>query len=139
MKKLFNTSLSSDRLQIALFLFRVVIGCGMLTHGLPKMEKLLAGDFSFADPIGIGVKLSLILTVLTEVVFSIFLIAGFLSKIATFCLAFTLGVAAFIIHSGDVFSAKETAVLYFAAFVFLLITGPGKYSLDYLISKVFKK
>lgn len=39
-----------------------------VVHGLPKMQKLLAGNLEFADPIGLGPGLSLGLAVFGELV-----------------------------------------------------------------------
>lgn len=139
MKRLFAPYASVPKLDLALLSLRVVIGCFMLTHGLPKMYKLMDGDFAFADPIGLGAQFSLILAVITEVLFAFLLIAGFATRIAAFGLLFTLGVAAFIFHSGDSFSDKESALLYFVIYTFLFITGGGKYSCDSLIYKKLKK
>jgi putative oxidoreductase len=47
-------------------------------------------------------------------------------------------VAAFIAHGSDPFGKKELALLYLVIFIFLLFTGSGKYSVDYLISQKSK-
>ena len=39
-------------------------------------------------------------------------------------------VAAFIVHMGDPFGRVEKALLFLAVFVILMLTGPGKYSID---------
>jgi len=45
-------------------------------------------------------------------------------------------VAAFIVHINDPFSRMEKAILFLAVFIALMLTGPGKYSLDKSIKKV---
>jgi putative oxidoreductase len=55
----------------------------MITHGVPKLEKLIAGDFKFADPIGLGSRTSLILTVIAEVLCPAFNSIGFATRLAT--------------------------------------------------------
>lgn len=52
-------------------LFRLGFGGMMLTHGIPKLMKLISGDFSFGDPIGIGAPASLVLATFGELVFPI--------------------------------------------------------------------
>ena len=42
----------------SLLAFRVFSGAAMLTHGYPKLQKILSGDLSFPDPIGLGPPLS---------------------------------------------------------------------------------
>lgn len=119
---------------IGVLVLRVTLGILMLTHGFPKFEKLLAGDTSFGNPIFLGEELSLILTVFAEFICSVLLIFGFLTRPAAFLLLFTMAVAAFIVHADDGIAKQEKALLYFAGYVCLFFTGPGKYSLD---EKVF--
>ena len=39
----------------------------MLTHGIPKLQKILAGNWEFGNPLGVGTELSLGLAVFAEV------------------------------------------------------------------------
>lgn len=139
MKKIFSYSFNPAYLDLIILFARIAIGCLMLTHGLPKMHKLFAGNYEFADPIGIGQKASLILTVLTEVGFSVLLIVGLATRVALFGLIFTFAVIVFGVHGPDPLGEKETPILYLAIYVILFVTGAGKYSLDYLISKKLNK
>lgn len=109
---------------------RVGLGILMLTHGYPKFEKLLSGDMSFGNPIFLGEELSLILTVFAEFVCSVLLIFGFFTRPSLFFLAFTMVVAAFIVHIDDGIGRQEKSLLYLAGYICLWFTGPGKYSLD---------
>jgi len=40
----------------------------LLTHGLPKLQKLINDNFGFGDPIGIGTTPSLFLAVLGNLI-----------------------------------------------------------------------
>jgi len=111
-------------------ILRVGISLCMLTHGLPKLTKLLNGNFAFADPIGIGEVPSLVMAVLTEVLCSLFLILGLASRVVLIPLIFTMAVALFIIHAADPFDVKEHALLFLIPYITLYLTGPGKFSLD---------
>ena len=52
---------------IALLLLRIVFAGSMIYgHGLSKFNKLIEGNLSFADPIGIGEAPTLILAVFSE-------------------------------------------------------------------------
>jgi putative oxidoreductase len=42
-------------------------------------------------------------------------------------------VVVFIVKAGDPIGERESGLLYLLPYVFLFITGAGKYSLDYLI------
>lgn len=102
----------------------------MLTHGWPKLQKVINGNFQFGDPLGIGPEASLILTVFAEVVCSILLILGLATRLAVIPLITTMAVAFFIVHAADDFKTKELALIYLSIFLCIFFTGPGKLSLD---------
>jgi putative oxidoreductase len=102
----------------------------MLTHGYPKLQRVLAGEYSFGDPLGLGVEASLILTVFAEFFCVIFLIIGLGTRLALLPLIATMAVAWGVVHIDDPFGTQEKAAIYLLCFVVLLITGPGKYSID---------
>ncbi len=116
---------------IGKLLLRLGLGAFMLTHGWPKLMKLFAGgEIQFGDPIGLGPTLSLILTVFAEVICSILLIVGYKTKWAAIPLAFTMLVAAIIVHGDDPFGRQEKAWLYAVGYIVIALIGAGKYSLD---------
>jgi len=102
----------------------------MLTHGWGKMMKVFAGDFAFADPLGIGAAPSLVLTVFAEVICAFFLIVGWKSKFFSLFLMFTMLVAAFVVHGADPLRDKELALVYFAIYLAIYFMGAGKISID---------
>ena len=102
----------------------------MLSHGIPKINLLFADKIEFSDPLHLGALVSLILTLIGEVVAPIFLIIGFKTKLAAIPAFITMVVAAFIVHGDDPFSRKEKAILYALVFLVIFFTGAGKYSLD---------
>jgi len=116
---------------IALLILRVVFAGSMLYgHGLGKLNRLLEGNLSFSNPLGIGEIPTLILAVLSEFLAPIFIIIGYKTKFFSFFPAATMFVAAFIVHLGDPFGKIEKALLFLTVFVILMMTGPGKYSID---------
>ena len=82
------------------------------------------------NPLHLGALISLILTLIGEVIAPIFLIIGFKTNWAAIPAFITMLVAAFIVHEDDPFSRKEKASLYALIFLVLSFTGAGKYSLD---------
>lgn len=122
-----TTSLSKD---IGLTLLRILPSAMMLTHGLPKFQKLISGNFEFGDPIGIGAAPSLFLAVIGEFICPILLIVGFKTRWAAIPPAITMAVAGFIVHAEDPFGTKERAFLYLAIFIVIALVGPGKFSVD---------
>ena len=115
---------------IGLAALRVGASAMMLTHGFPKFQKLISGDFEFANPIGIGESPSLFLTVIGEFIAPMMIIVGYKTRIAAVPTVLTMLVAAFIVHRADAFGQKELALLYALVFTVVLLLGPGKYSLD---------
>ncbi|HDZ04807.1 hypothetical protein LCGC14_0198140 [marine sediment metagenome] len=115
---------------IGLAFFRIAVSAMMLTHGLPKFQKLISGDFQFADPIGIGETPSLFLAVIGEFVCPILVIIGFKTRLSAIPTAITMAIAAFLIHGADDFGTKEKAVFYLVSFVTISLLGPGKFGVD---------
>lgn len=115
---------------LALLILRLGFGGFMLTHGIPKINRLFESPIKFADPFGIGETPTLILTIIGEVVAPIFIIIGFKTKWAAVPSVITMAVAAFVIHAKDDLGTKEHALLFMFAFLAILLAGPGKYSVD---------
>jgi len=122
-----KNSLKND---VGLALLRVLPALMLLTHGIPKLQKLLAGNMEFFDPIGIGPAPSLFLAVIGEVVCPILLIIGYKTRWAALPSAITMAVAAFIVQSAQAFGEKEKTLLYLSFFIIIILVGPGRYSID---------
>lgn len=102
----------------------------MLTHGIPKLMKLVQGNMEFGDPIGIGSVPSFILTVIAEAICPLLIIIGYRTRFASVPVIITMAVAAFIVHGADPLGTKEKALLYLFGFVAVALLGPGKHSVD---------
>ncbi|HLV42899.1 MAG TPA: DoxX family protein [Brumimicrobium sp.] len=118
-------------------ILRLVLGLSMFYgHGLGKWSALFSGgDIQFADPLGIGVVLSLGLAVFAEIICSLLVAVGLFTRLALIPLIITMGVATFIFHSGQVFGKFELPMIYFFGFIALLFIGPGRFSLDHIIKR----
>ena len=90
MKRTFSTAVNSNAVNFWLFVARVTIGILMLTHGLPKLQKLMDGNVEFADPFHMGPTVSLTLTVFAEVVCAFLLVLGLATRLATIPLIITM-------------------------------------------------
>ena len=136
MKRFFQTGTREEYLNILVLLLRISIAAFMITHGWPKLNKLLAGgEIQFGNPIGLGSGPSLILAVFAEFFCSIFIGIGLGTRLATIPLMITMFVAAFIAHGADPFGRKELALLYLLFYITLYVIGSRKYSIDYLLTR----
>lgn len=137
------TSTTRDALtSFGLLILRLGFGIYMATHGWGKAELVFKGEFGqFPDPLGIGSTLSLIGAATGEFLCALLVAIGFLTRFAALGAAFTMGVAAFIIHQNDPWTAsaasggasKESAMLFVIAFLAIVFTGAGRYSLDAVV------
>lgn len=136
MKKIFSTSLPVNNGHVALLFFRVIAASFMLTHGLPKLQKLLSGaEIQFADPYGLGVATSFVLVIFAEFFCSLLVIIGLATRLAVIPLMITMATAVIFAHANDPFGTKEKPLLFLLIFALLLVFGSGRYSVDRIIEK----
>jgi putative oxidoreductase len=134
-----STSDTSTGFQVALTILRVVVSSFMIHNGLDK----LADVQGFATNVvanGMGLPFPVFLTYCSayaEILGSILLILGLLSRPAALALVFTMGMAIYfhIRVDGLKIRSFETATLYGCAFLFFLVNGGGQYSLDAFIAR----
>lgn len=132
--KLNSIGTSNSALSVWLLLLRVAVACFMLTHGWPKFQNLILGKFEFADPIGIGVKASLVLVVFAEVICSLFIFIGFVTRWATIPLIINMSIIVFMVAAKGGFAKQEFPLLYLLLYITIAVFGPGKYSVDGALS-----
>lgn len=132
--------LSNLSTSIGLLILRLGVGGYMANHGWGKLKIVIDGGFDqFSDPIGLGPGLSLVLATSAEFFCSLLVMAGLATRFAAAPVVLTMAVAAFKIHAGDPWTmqqsgpSKEPALLFLVPFLALILTGPGRFSLDALI------
>lgn len=108
-------------------------------HGLPKLLDFSLKLERFPDPLGVGSTASLSLALFAELFCSIAVALGLATRIAAVPLVVTMLVAAFVVHAGDPLGRRELALLYAVAFSALILTGPGRLSLDQLIGRARRR
>lgn len=134
MNKILKTSIYKSQVDIVLLILRIGVAGLMLTHGLPKLQMLLAGgEIQFPGVFGLSPILSLALAVFAEVFCSIFILFGLGTRLATIPLIITMLIAVFLIHINDPFANQELGLLYLLLYLPLLILGGGKFSLDEIL------
>jgi putative oxidoreductase len=131
MKKIFSIRASDSAFSIAALVLRVGAGSLMLVnHGLDKLINFSDKASRFSDPFGIGSTTSLALVVFAEFFCAAFIILGLFTRFAAIPLIIGMGVALFYSHKGAFFGKGESAGLYMACFIAIMLLGAGKISLD---------
>lgn len=138
MLKLLKLSFLPKSPDYGLLILRVALGFSMLMlHGRGKLLNFSTMAEKFAILPGIPANVNLGLAVFAEVVCSALLIAGLFTRFAALMLAITMGIAFFFVHKSalvDVAASGvksgELAMVYLIAYVTLLFTGAGKFSVD---------
>ena len=113
---------------------RILAGITFIAHGLPKFENI-AGTQDFFGSIGLPPELALPIGLL-EVIGGTFLIVGVLTRVAAALLIIDMIGAIVLVRLPDGFvDGYELESLLIAISVSLLLTGPGRISIEYDILK----
>jgi putative oxidoreductase len=136
MKRILSTTYTEGLFNLGTFLLRACLGILMfVNHGLPKIFHFSEFEKNFFNFLHLGSSFSLVLSIIAEVFASGLLVLGLFSRIAAILLLIDLGVAIFMVHSGQPVIRYEGAVLFFAGFLMILLVGPGKFSVDAFAGK----
>ena len=131
---LFPQYLRGKGVSLLIFVVRVVFGVLFFTHGLDKMMNFTELVNVYPSVLGFGSYMTLMVTIFCEFCCSLFLIAGLLVRLMTVPMIIAMGVAFFDIHDA-ILPEGELALIYFIVFIILFLTGPGRYSIDFLIDR----
>ena len=113
---------------------RIVAGITFIAHGLPKFENI-AGTQGFFGSIGLPPELALPVGLL-EVIGGIFLLVGVVTRIsAALFIIDMIGAIVFVRLPDGFVDGYELESLLIAISVSLLITGPGRISVEWDILK----
>ena len=122
------------RRDTALLLLRVFVGTAFWFHGTGKIVDLEGFASAFQIPVPLAVVAGH-----TQVAAAVLLVAGFLTPAAALSLGATMAVAIVkLIVRGEPFvdpggHSWEAAAFYLVATLVLVLTGPGRWSLDALL------
>ncbi len=131
-----STDYSANSFNIAMLLLRVSFGVIlMVKHGFAKVMDFTNLQHTFYSFIGLGPKASLILALFAELFCSLLIVLGLFTRWACIPLIITMLVAIYGVDAGKDFLDSELAIVYLTAFMVILFCGPGKVSVDGMISK----
>lgn len=137
---------------LGLLILRLGFGGYLMIHGWGKLLMVLDGKLSgFGDPIGLGSPASLLLATFAEFFCALLVMLGLGTRFVAIPVVITMAVAAFVSHGDDPWTmgaaaklfmsgaskswaSKEPALLFLLAFLALVFTGAGRFSLDHVIA-----
>jgi len=133
LSKFFAPGNDSIPTSLGLVVLRIWLGLTLiLNHGVAKLKGFDSMASGFPDPLKVGHTASLALVIFAEVVASLLLATGLLTRFAALVLMVNLGVAFFLVHQRALSGSHsgELAFVYLAGSVSLFLAGPGRFSLD---------
>jgi putative oxidoreductase len=135
LRHLFKTPTYGSAPDAGLLILRLGAGLLMMTHGWPKLMSFTEKAEKFYDFMGLGGEVSLALTIFAEFFCSLCIVFGLGMRIFLIPLIIVSLVIVFVVHGSDPLSEKEHGLLFLVPYLTLLLTGAGKYSLDYFLQK----
>lgn len=146
LKKIYIYSTGYSYTNLGRLFLRLFVGVMMLSFCISQIAHFYELHEIFPSIIGMSPEASLILMICIEGICSLFIMAGFLTRlmiIPPFIAMF--GAEVFLLtrydgHMPFLLSWQEQSylpVMFLAIFFFLLLVGPGKISVDYFLSLHF--
>ena len=134
MLKRLQLSFIPQSVDLGLLVLRVALGVQMVYgHGWEKLASFSEKAGSFNDPLGVGSTTSLALAVTGEVLCSLLIALGALTRLAAVGAIVTMSVAFFLVHHAQLVGKQpngELAFVYLVGFVTIFLAGPGRFSID---------
>jgi putative oxidoreductase len=136
MKRFFSTSYSEGAFNIATLALRVIFaGLLLVIHGVDKITHFSKYEYTFYNFLNIGHRFSLILCIFAEVICAALLVLGLLARFAALALVINFAVVTFLVLKGQPLETQQAGIMYLTAFFALLMTGPGRFSVDAAMGK----
>jgi putative oxidoreductase len=136
MKKFFSTQYSAGAFNIAVLALRLTFGLLLLLiHGMDKITHFSKYEYTFLNFLQIGHRWSLVLCIFAEVFCAGLVVLGLFTRFAALVLVINFSVASFIALKGQSLEVHQVAICYLTAFFALLLTGPGRFSVDGAMGK----
>jgi putative oxidoreductase len=115
------------------FPLRILAGVAFIAHGLPKLSNIAGTEHFFSNMVGLPASLALPIGLL-EVIGGIVLIIGLLTRIASILLIIEMIGSTIVAKLPKGFvGGYELDLLLMAIAISLLLTGPGRLSIEWNI------
>lgn len=134
MKKLLYPYSSKATASMAALVLRLGMGILMIpAHGWAKLSHFAEKKGQFLHFMGLSPEISMGLATFAEFFCSILLVLGLFTRLAAIPLIITMLVALHV-HHWNIFGDNELPAAFLTGYCAILLLGPGKYSMDALIS-----
>ena len=138
LNSIFYKSIFSD---FAFLVLRVFTGALLIHHGFEKLNDINNFADAFVRPLHLPFPVALsYIAAGSEIGGSWLLIIGLATRLGAAAILGTMSVAIYhaIVTSGFNIYLLELLALYFASAFSIILLGPGKFSVDYLVKEIFK-
>lgn len=131
-KYLLYSDLGSEWNNIAVLIFRILLmGELIYVHGLKKMKLQNGHTEHIPNPLSLPDKLNHQLAVFSDTIAPVFVILGLGTRFFLLPSIAVTTIGYFVVHRKDSPEVRDVPFIYSIAMIFLLLIGPGSYSLDY--------
>ncbi len=134
----FKTEVTSSSINQAAWLaFRAIVGVMIVHNGFDKISDIQGFSTAYVEVIGLPFPIFFsYLAALTELVASPLLVLGLFTRPAALGLLSTMVVAIYhhVLVAGLSIPYLELSAVYASCFLFFTVNGPGRFSIDQLIS-----
>ena len=119
----------------AILFMRLFIGGVILLHVIGKLQRYNYMIVGFPPLLFNNGEASFVILTTLEALFAVMIMWGFWTRFAAFIMAMGMFVDIFVIYPTLGWLGVERQVLYIGIYVFLVISGGGKYAIDELFNR----
>jgi|GEM_PF-706175 len=119
----------------AILFLRLFIGAVIMLHVIGKLQRYNAMVVGFPPLLFNNGEVSFVLLTTLEALFAVMIGCGFWTRFAAFMMSLGMFVDIFVIYPTLGWLGVERQVLYIGIYLFLVISGGGKYAIDAMFSR----
>lgn len=142
-KKIYVTTTGYSYTHLGRLFLRLFVGIMLLQFGIRQIEHAAMIENSFPAVLGLGPEVSLWTMICIEIGCSVFIMAGFLTRIMLLPPFIAMILAEYhLLHDVATKASYQLSwehpaylpIMFLGIFFFLMLVGPGKISVDYFLS-----